>query len=77
MKKQNEMRRQIVGPCIESELNEIRTGLVKLGEKAERLAMFNQCQMVYFEEYNSEWCTGDSQEPTITAADFIKTYLKP
>ena len=73
----NEMHRQIVGPCTESELNEIRAGLVKLGENVEPEKYWNFYEIAFFETYNSEWITSDQPEPTISAADFIKTYLQP
>jgi len=76
----NEMRRCIVGPCTEQEKQEIQEKLPLIGEVVEEddLWEWGGCDFIMFDHHH-EWTTTDTQvagPATITAADFIKTYLR-
>ena len=75
----NEMRLCIVGPCSEAEKNTIRGLLVEIEEAVATRGNWhfdNKHDSVYFDADFDEWDTS-YMSPTITAADFIKTYLQP
>ena len=82
------MRRCIVGPCTEAEKQAVRDGLEYWNEPIESMDMWDfldtsdpaQFNQIAFEMPSHEWTkTGNDVYgvSTITAADFIKTYLQP
>ena len=82
----NEMRLCIVGPCSEADLEVLRADFEAIGERVEPPIHWGglpDYQMIvsYSEDYE-EWESyllhdgNHIYEPTITAADFIKTYLR-
>jgi len=74
----NEMRLCIVGPCSEAEKQEIREGLERIGEPMVSSIFWHPTGGPMIRFGVDRWMVvGNWNSPTITAADFIKTYLRP
>jgi len=76
-----QMRTHQIGPCTIEEKDIIKTGLEKIGERIEShiLWYIDSAVNIGFArgEFKEKWQSNANEKPTITAEEFIKTYLQP